>query len=417
MMADYVNTTRANECRFNIVYADLVFDQGCSHSCHQAYCVFEEGPLYSYSPTTDPGSGENTEGLLDSRYEIVELLTDEECDNSSSDDHSYLDMDLENELYEAKYKCRSSTYGDGPYSKVGELQNPTPHVKPCPVKKERKASHKKSKIFCTGMAALNDGRIVIATRDGKLLVFGLEEGILFQKEFQNRFEDITTVGRADVAATCGCNIKFFTVERSRITELPDKCIKCSFPGEASIHGIHFAANQFFISCKLQTDCPVPKPLIRVYDTKGHLLKTFEIPRLASPKYVVSSSDGKHIFLTDQRNRTIVALDQEGHIKWEATDLSIPKSITVIGKNRLVVASEGSSSFKCFSFAGKMIRTIETEMHTSSSPFLIYYQASSDKLLFCPEKQTIGARDSVFSMKLKKSKRRRLSSILFPFTKE
>uniref|UniRef100_A0A8W8K7P3 Uncharacterized protein n=1 Tax=Magallana gigas TaxID=29159 RepID=A0A8W8K7P3_MAGGI len=414
MAADYVNTTKIKECRFSVVYADLVFDQGSFNSCHQAYCVFEEGPIYSYMPKNENGSGENVEegGM----YEFLELKSDGESDGSTSDTHSYLDMELENELYRAKEKNRTSTYGEGPYSRVGEIPD-TQMIKPTLEKREKKTSHKKSKIYCTGMAALNDGRIVVATKNGKLLVFGLRGDILFQREFQSRFEDITTVGKSEVAVTSGCDIKMFTVENSQVVELPDKCIRCKFPGEASIHGIHFAANQFYISCKLQTDCVVPKPLIRVYDSKGHLLKTFEIPRLASPKYVVSSSDGKHIFITDQRNRTIVALDNEGNIKWEATDLSIPKSITIIGKNRLVVASEGSSSFKCFSFAGKMVRTIESEMHTSSSPFLIYYHAPTNKLLFCPEKHMIGSRDSVFSLKLKKSKRKRLSSILFPFAKE
>ncbi|XP_062592008.1 uncharacterized protein LOC134253498 [Saccostrea cucullata] len=411
-MADYVNTTHTNESRFNIVYADLVFDRGCFHSSHQAYCVFEEGPVYAYSPNhhTSAEFGDNIEEGL---FEKLELLTDEEPNDSSSDTHSYLDMELETELYNAKHRCRTSTFGEGPYSKVGEVCQPPKPIE----KKERKASHKKLKLSCTGMVALNDGRIAITTRDGKLLIFGLEGKFLFQKEFTDRFEDITTMNKTDVAATCGCNIKIFTIGNAQIVELPEKCIKCIFPGQASIHGIHFAANQFYISCKLQTDCIVPKPLIRVYDLRGGLLKTFEIPRLASPKYVVCSADGKHIFLTDQRNRTIVALDQDGSIKWEATDLSIPKSLTIVGKNRIVVASEESTSFKCFSFSGKMIRTIDTEMHKSCSPFLIFYHSSSNKLLFCPEKQTIGARDSVFSMKLKKSKRKRLSSLLFPFAKE
>lgn len=409
-MADYVNTPKTSEVRYGIVYADLVFDQGSLHSTHQAYCVFDEDPIYTYSPSNKSDCGDNTS---ENWFEIVELVTDDESNDSCSDTHSYLDMELENEIYEAKDRCRSSTFGDGPYSRVGEVS----HAKP-PEKKEQNVPHKTSKLFCTGMAVLNDGRIVVATRDGKLLVFGSEGAFLFQMDSPNRFEDITLVGKMDVAATCDCNIKVFTVDSIQIVELPEKSIKCTFPGQASIHGIHFAANQFYISCKLQTDCVVPKPLIRVYDLKGHLLKTFEIPRLASPKYVVCSSDGKHIFLTDQRNRTIVALDaHDGSIKWEATDLSIPKSLTIIGKNRLVVASEGSSSFKCFSFAGKMIRTIETEMHASFSPFLVHYHSSSNKLLFCPEKQTFGSRDSVFSMKLKKSKRKRLSNILFPFTKE
>lgn len=46
------------------------------------------------------------------------------------------------------------------------------------------------------------------------------------------------------------------------------------------------------------DCVVFKLLIRVYDLKGYLLKIFEILWLVLFKYVVSSLDGKYIFIID-----------------------------------------------------------------------------------------------------------------------
>lgn len=65
------------------------------------------------------GSGENVEegGM----YEFLELKLDGESDGFIFDIYFYLDMELENELYYVKEKNRISIYGEGLYSRVGEI--------------------------------------------------------------------------------------------------------------------------------------------------------------------------------------------------------------------------------------------------------------------------------------------------------
>lgn len=65
------------------------------------------------------GSGENVEegGM----YEFLELKLDGESDGFIFDIYFYLDMELENEFYCVKEKNRISIYGEGLYSRVGEI--------------------------------------------------------------------------------------------------------------------------------------------------------------------------------------------------------------------------------------------------------------------------------------------------------
>lgn len=65
------------------------------------------------------GSGENVEegGM----YEFLELKLDGESDGFIFDIYFYLDMELENEFYYVKEKNRISIYGEGLYSRVGEI--------------------------------------------------------------------------------------------------------------------------------------------------------------------------------------------------------------------------------------------------------------------------------------------------------
>lgn len=75
--------------------------------------------MYLYMLKNENGSGENVEegGM----YEFLELKLDGESDGFIFDIYFYLDMELENEFYYVKEKNRMSIYGEGLYSRVGEI--------------------------------------------------------------------------------------------------------------------------------------------------------------------------------------------------------------------------------------------------------------------------------------------------------
>lgn len=75
--------------------------------------------MYLYMLKNENGSGENVEegGM----YEFLELKLDGESDGFIFDIYFYLDMELENEFYYVKEKNRISIYGEGLYSRVGEI--------------------------------------------------------------------------------------------------------------------------------------------------------------------------------------------------------------------------------------------------------------------------------------------------------
>lgn len=75
--------------------------------------------MYLYMLKNENGSGENVdEGGM---YEFLELKLDGESDGFIFDIYFYLDMELENEFYYVKEKNRISIYGEGLYSRVGEI--------------------------------------------------------------------------------------------------------------------------------------------------------------------------------------------------------------------------------------------------------------------------------------------------------
>lgn len=75
--------------------------------------------MYLYMLKNENSSGENVEegGM----YEFLELKLDGESDGFIFDIYFYLDMELENEFYYVKEKNRISIYGEGLYSRVGEI--------------------------------------------------------------------------------------------------------------------------------------------------------------------------------------------------------------------------------------------------------------------------------------------------------
>lgn len=75
--------------------------------------------MYLYMLKNENCSGENVEegGM----YEFLELKLDGESDGFIFDIYFYLDMELENEFYYVKEKNRISIYGEGLYSRVGEI--------------------------------------------------------------------------------------------------------------------------------------------------------------------------------------------------------------------------------------------------------------------------------------------------------
>lgn len=374
-----------------IAYADLVFDPGSKNACHRAFCVFET----KGSPNEKMISPIMHVYTNETEVEHVLLISDGEISESDSDSdesyHSYLDIDEEIECEKLKWPK------DTP---VQDLQR----ICTSPAKKGP------SKLTCTGMAVLNNHRVVIVTTDGEILVFEANGSFLFLRDFPEQFENATTFADSIIAATSGFCIRFYKIVESDVLELKEKCLDFESNAYMTVHGIFYNSKEFIVSCNLQSVSP--KPFIRVLDKRGGITKTIELPGLLSPTYVTCSLDRKHIFVSDPKLKTIFALNRAGKIQWNKMDEEIPTSLTVIPKQTLVVACQNPCSFKLYTYEGVLIsKLVSGEYDVERSPVTVSYHAHLKLLLFCPETHVVGEKDFFYVLKTKKSKKKKTSSKL------
>lgn len=371
-----------------IAYADLVFDPGSQNACHQAFCVFET----QGSPNEKMISPIMHVYTNETEVEHVLLISDGENSESDSDSdesyHSYLDIDEEIE-------CEKLNWPKG---------TPEKDLQRICTSSAKKGPKEPSKLTCTGMAVLNNHRVVIVTIDGEILVFEANGTFLFLRDFPEQFENATTFADSTIAATSGFCIRFYKIVESDVLELKEKCFDFESNGFMTVHGICYNSKEFIVSCNLQSVSP--KPFIRVLNKQGGITKTIELQGLLSPTYVTCTLDRKHIFVSDPKLKTIFALNRAGKIQWNKMDEETPTSLTVIPKQTLVVACQNPCSFKLYTYEGVLIsKLVSREYDIERSPVIVSYHAHLKLLLFCPETHVVGEKDFFYVLKTKKSKKK------------
>lgn len=371
-----------------IAYADLVFDPGSQNACHRAFCVFET----QGSPNEKMISPIMHVYTNETEVEHVLLISDGENSESDSDSdesyHSYLDIDEEIE-------CEKLNWPKG---------TPEKDLQRICTSSAKKGPKEPSKLTCTGMAVLNNHRVVIVTIDGEILVFEANGTFLFLRDFPEQFENATTFADSTIAATSGFCIRFYKIVESDVLELKEKCFDFESNGFMTVHGICYNSKEFIVSCNLQSVSP--KPFIRVLNKQGGITKTIELQGLLSPTYVTCTLDRKHIFVSDPKLKTIFALNRAGKIQWNKMDEETPTSLTVIPKQTLVVACQNPCSFKLYTYEGVLIsKLVSREYDIERSPVIVSYHAHLKLLLFCPETHVVGEKDFFYVLKTKKSKKK------------
>lgn len=371
-----------------IAYADLVFDPGSQNACHRAFCVFET----QGSPNEKMISPIMHVYTNETEVEHVLLISDGENSESDSDSdesyHSYLDIDEEIE-------CEKLNWPKG---------TPEKDLQRICTSSAKKGPKEPSKLTCTGMAVLNNHRVVIVTIDGEILVFEANGTFLFLRDFPEQFENATTFADSTIAATSGFCIRFYKIVESDVLELKEKCFDFESNGFMTVHGICYNSKEFIVSCNLQSVSP--KPFIRVLNKQGGITKTIELQGLLSPTYVTCTLDRKHIFVSDPKLKTIFALNRAGKIQWNKMDEETPTSLTVIPKQTLVVACQNPCSFKLYTYEGVLIsKLVSMEYDIERSPVIVSYHAHLKLLLFCPETHVVGEKDFFYVLKTKKSKKK------------
>lgn len=370
-----------------IAYADLVFDPGSQNACHRAFCVFET----QGSPNEKMISPIMHVYTNETEVEHVLLISDGENSESDSDSdesyHSYLDIDEEIE-------CEKLNWPKG---------TPEKDLQRICTSSAKKGPKEPSKLTCTGMAVLNNHRVVIVTIDGEILVFEANGTFLFLRDFPEQFENATTFADSTIAATSGFCIRFYKIVESDVLEIKEKCFDFESNGFMTVHGICYNSKEFIVSCNLQSVSP--KPFIRVLNKQGGITKTIELQGLLSPTYVTCTLDRKHIFVSDPKLKTIFALNRAGKIQWNKMDEETPTSLTVIPKQTLVVACQNPCSFKLYTYEGVLIsKLVSREYDIERSPVIVSYHAHLKLLLFCPETHVVGEKDFFYVLKTKKSKK-------------
>lgn len=371
-----------------IAYADLVFDPGSQNACHRAFCVFET----QGSPNEKMISPIMHVYTNETEVEHVLLISDGENSESDSDSdesyHSYLDIDEEIE-------CEKLNWPKG---------TPEKDLQRICTSSAKKGPKEPSKLTCTGMAVLNNHRVVIVTIDGEILVFEANGTFLFLRDFPEQFENATTFADSTIAATSGFCIRFYKIVESDVLELKEKCFDFESNGFMTVHGICYNSKEFIVSCNLLSVSP--KPFIRVLNKQGGITKTIELQGLLSPTYVTCTLDRKHIFVSDPKLKTIFALNRAGKIQWNKMDEETPTSLTVIPKQTLVVACQNPCSFKLYTYEGVLIsKLVSREYDIERSPVIVSYHAHLKLLLFCPETHVVGEKDFFYVLKTKKSKKK------------
>lgn len=328
----------------DIVYAELVFDEGSKNSCHTAFCVFEdpsdEGKRQSTSSIGSGVSEDRTTHRFSSISSTSELSIQSFVEQMEDD----LDMEESIKFLNEKWK---------------EDEQETPAIS----------------YICSGVTVIGDGKIVVSTKSGEIALYGATGKFLSMKKFSESFQGLTNTAIYEIAISCGNCICFYRVEKNKVQRNNEKCIEFRY---ADVSDIHYVDKGFIISCRIQSQV-----LIMKIDMEGNILKTLEHV-VTSVDHFCCCSSGETIFLIERDHRRITAIKQDGSVIWELTIDYVPTYVTLAGKDRIAVSLMGRPDVKCMTLTGNILGHIDTGLDPACTPLMLAYSAQLDSLVFCPE---------------------------------
>lgn len=345
----------------DIVYAELVFDEGSKSSCHMAFCVFEDPADDGKRQSVSSGESRDPDDSAPHRFSSVSTTSELSIRSFVEQMEDDLDMEESIKILIEKWK------------------------------EEEHEAPSSEHFVCSGISVLGDGRIVITTKSGEIAVYGTTGKFLTVKKFAESFQGLTRIGSSkdEFAVSCGYCIRFYSAEKNKVHESDKKSIEFNL---CDIHDIHYTDNGFIVLCKIQSQV-----LIKKIDMNGDNLKVLH--QTVTPyDHFCCSSEGETIFLILKDQRKIVAMKQDGSVSWELTIDYIPTYVTLVGEDRIAVSLMGRPDVKCLTLTGSVLTPIDTGLDPFRTPLLLSYSKSSESLLLCPEeiKRTKSLKKNPFS---------------------
>lgn len=272
-----------------------------------------------------------------------------------------------------------------------------------------KSKPRTENLLFTDVTLIGDGRIVLTTSCGKVVVLAPDGNFLFYEKFDAVFDKCTAICKLEIAVSCGFQIRFFSVLEREVKEEEEKCIDFQYDS-TTVHGLSYSMHTLAMSCNLQTVDSSQKPKIALYDMRRRCSKTVPTSRFEFPECVLLSSDGKKLFVADQIKKTVTCLDEEGKVIWEITEQRIPVSLS-LANNVLAVAYENFTNIRCCrSSNGGFLDCIKAGVLVSARTFLLANNLSH--VIICPyEHPADQLFDFVVFAPLKNMKRNGLKSRL------
>lgn len=286
--------------------------------------------------------------------------------------------------------------------------------------KQNESSRYKSKsstenLLFTDVASIEDGKIVLTTSCGKVVVLAPDGNFLLLGNFDAVFDKCTVTGKHEIAVSCGFQIRFFVVLEEEVKEEDERCIDFQYDS-TTVHGLSYSMHTLAMSCNLQSVDSSQKPTIALYDMRRRSSKTIPTSRFMFPSEVLLNSDCKKIFVADQIKKTVTCLDDEGKVIWEITEQRNPVSLT-LANNVLAVAYENFTNIRCCqSSNGSFLDCIQIGPLVSTRTVLIANNLTH--VIICPcEHPAYQLLDFVVFVPLKNMKqnggfKKKLSKILF-----
>lgn len=285
--------------------------------------------------------------------------------------------------------------------------------------KQNESSRYKSKsstenLLFTDVASIEDGKIVLITSCGEIVILAPDGKILLLEKFEAVFDKCTVIGKHEIAVSCGFQIRFFVLLEEEVKEEDERCIDFQYDS-TTVHGLSYSMHTFAMSCNLQSVDSSQKPTIILYDMRRRSSRTIPTVRFVFPGEVLLSSDCKKIFVADQIKKTVTCLDDEGKVMWEITEQRNPVSLT-LANNVLAVAYENFTNISCYqSSNGSFLDCIQIGPLVSTRTVLLANNLTH--IIICPcEHSADQLFDLVVFVPLKNMKRngfkKKLSKVLF-----
>ncbi|XP_062574256.1 uncharacterized protein LOC134236089 [Saccostrea cucullata] len=324
-----------------IVYAELVFDEGSKNSSHTAFCVFED--FSDEKKRQSISSGEIN--MLDKTAQRLSSIST----SSDMSIQTFVEMEEEQDMEECVHFLNE---------------------------KWKEDDHDTCTYICSGITETGDGKIIITTKSGEIALYGASGKLLSLKEFSENFEGLTRTSKDEIAVSCGHCIRFYKVEKSKVHEEAKKCIDFKYTDMVKVHDMHYSDQSFIILCKIFSQSSIKR-----IDMTGNTLQLFYQTSDCVDSFCYF---GETLFVIDKDQRKIKAIKQNGDLSWELTLDYSPRHLTIAGEDRVVVSLHARPDLKCLTLTGSILSSVDTGLDPSQTPLLLCYSSESKSIYFCPE---------------------------------